>query len=91
MSNEESRETRIKRLRMRAWHRGTKEMDLLLGGWADSHLAEADDAALDLFERVLDEDDHDLYHWISGQRQAPDYMADFAAELASGAAARLVR
>jgi antitoxin CptB len=35
----ETREIRIKRLRMRAWHRGIKEMDLILGGWADSHLA----------------------------------------------------
>lgn len=84
--SDESREIRIKRLRMRAWHRGTKEMDLLLGGWADRNLAGADDSALDLFERVLAEDDHDLYHWISGQRQAPDYMADFARELAKAAA-----
>ena len=87
----ETRDIRIKRLRMRAWHRGTKEMDLLLGGWADAHLDGADDGALDLFERVLEEDDHDLYHWISGQRQAPDYMSKFAAELAEGAASRLLR
>lgn len=85
----ESREVRIKRLRMRAWHRGTKEMDLLLGGWADAELEGADDAALDLFERVLNEDDHDLYQWISGQQRAPDYMAAFARDLAAGAAAKL--
>lgn len=85
----ESREIRIKRLRMRAWHRGTKEMDLLLGGWADKHLAEADSAALDLFERVLEEEDQDLYQWISGQRQAPEYMSEFAKELANGAAASI--
>lgn len=88
---DEPREIRVKRLRMRAWHRGTKEMDLLLGGWADAHLDTADDVALDLFERVLDEDDHDLYHWISGQRQAPDYMSEFARDLAAGAASRLPR
>lgn len=84
----ESRDIRIKRLRMRAWHRGTKEMDLLLGGWADAHLDSADDAALDLFERVLGEEDQDLYQWISGQRPAPDYMAGFARDLAEGAASR---
>ena len=84
----ESRETRIKRLRMRAAHRGTREMDLLLGGWAETHLDAADDAALDLFERVLDEDDHDLYQWISGQRQAPDYMAELAEDMARAAAVR---
>ena len=87
----ESREVRIKRLRMRAAHRGTKEMDLLLGGWAEANLDAADDAALDLFERVLDEDDHDLYQWISGQRQAPDYMAQLAEDLARAAASRLAR
>ena len=79
----ESRETRIKRLKMRAGHRGIKEMDLILGGWAARHLDRADDAGLDLFEQVLAEDDHDLYQWVSGQRQAPDYMRDFAAELAA--------
>ena len=40
----ETRETRLKRIRMRAWHRGIKEMDLILGGWADRNLDGADDA-----------------------------------------------
>ncbi|MGI3185369.1 succinate dehydrogenase assembly factor 2 [Nioella aestuarii] len=84
----EPRDIRIKRLRMRAWHRGTKEMDLILGGWADAHLDGADDAALDLFERVLEEEDQDLYQWVSGQVQAPEYMAEFARVLADGAASR---
>jgi succinate dehydrogenase flavin-adding protein (antitoxin of CptAB toxin-antitoxin module) len=57
----ETREIRIKRLRMRAWHRGIKEMDLILGGWADAHLAALDDTTLDAFEAVLAEADHDLY------------------------------
>ncbi len=84
--NNETREVRIKRMRMRAWHRGIKEMDLILGNWADKNLASADDQELDLFERVLAEDDHDLYGWISGQQEAPDYFAEFAKDLAEGAA-----
>lgn len=68
---QETREIRIKRLRMRAWHRGIKEMDLILGGWADRHLAGADDATLDAFEAVMAEADHDLYQWVSGQAEAP--------------------
>ena len=60
--SDEPREIRLKRLHMRAWHRGTKEMDLILGGWADAHLAGADDAAIDLFERVLEEEDQDHLH-----------------------------
>lgn len=73
----ETREIRLKRLRMRAWHRGIKEMDLILGGWADRHLAEADDATVDQFEAVLAEADHDLYQWVSGQQAAPAGIAPF--------------
>lgn len=85
----EPREIRIKRLRMRAWHRGTKEMDLIMGGWADAHLETSDAATLDLFERVLEEEDQDLYQWVSGQVQAPEYMVEFAKVLADGAASKL--
>ncbi len=78
----ETREIRIKRMKMRAGHRGIKEMDLILGGWANRHLDQANDARLDLFERVLEEDDHDMYQWVSGQSQAPEYMRKFVVELA---------
>lgn len=77
----EPREIRLKRLRMRAWHRGIKEMDLILGGWADLHLATADDATLDQFEAVLEEADQDLYQWVSGQTPAPPALADFLAQI----------
>ena len=70
--SDEPREIRLKRLHMRAWHRGTKEMDLILGGWADTHLAGADDAAIDLFERVLEEEDQDLYRWLIGSDKPAD-------------------
>lgn len=77
----ESRETRIKRLRMRAGHRGIKEMDLILGGWADRHLAKADDATLDAFEAVMAEADQDLYQWVSGQAEAPQALQPFLSRL----------
>ncbi len=76
----DSREIRIKRLRMRAWHRGTREMDLILGQWADAHLAQADERTLDVFETILGESDLDLYQWISGQRAAPEPWAPFLAQ-----------
>lgn len=79
----ETREVRVKRLRMRAWHRGIKEMDLILGSWADAHLAEADDATLDMFETVMAEADHDLYQWVSGQAAPPAQLAAFIARLAA--------
>lgn len=77
----EPREIRLKRLRLRAWHRGIKEMDLILGGWADRNLADADDATLDAFEVVLAEADHDLYQWVSGQGDAPAELAPMVARI----------
>lgn len=66
-----SDETRRKRMRLRAWRRGTREMDLALGRYADRYLAELEGADLDLFEQVLEQDDHALYRWISGQDPEP--------------------
>ena len=66
----ETRETRLKRLKIRSWRRGTKEMDMLLGPYADGPLQTLDDAALDAYEAMLHENDQDLYAWISGARPA---------------------
>jgi antitoxin CptB len=79
----EPREIRLKRLRMRAWHRGIKEMDLILGGWADAHLGALDDPGLDAFEAVLAEADHDLYQWVSGQAEAPGPLAPMLDRIAA--------
>jgi antitoxin CptB len=62
---------RVKRLRYRSWHRGTKEMDLLLGPYADARLAQMDEAELDRFETLIDEADTDLQKWLMGQEPAP--------------------
>lgn len=70
MSDDKTREERIKRLRYRAWHRGTKELDLLIGPFADSHLAGLNVADLGLFERLLEAPEPRLYAWILGQ-EAP--------------------
>lgn len=78
----EDRATRIKRLRMRAWHRGIKEMDLILGGWADRHLDAADAATLDRFEAVMAEADQDLYAWVSGQSAPPEEIAPMLRRIA---------
>ncbi|HUS53811.1 MAG TPA: succinate dehydrogenase assembly factor 2 [Thermohalobaculum sp.] len=68
----ETREIRIKRLSMRSWRRGTREMDLILGGFADSDLAGLEDAAMDAYEALLEENDWDLYYWVTGARVVPD-------------------
>ena len=65
------RETRLRRLRVRSWRRGIREMDLILGGFADAELAGLDDADLDAYERLLEEPDWDLYAWVSGAAEPP--------------------
>ncbi|WP_419827631.1 succinate dehydrogenase assembly factor 2 [Sphingomonas sp.] len=65
------REHHIKRLRFRAWHRGTKEADLLIGGFFDRHHADWDDAAVAWFAAILEEDDVDVMAWAIGTQQAP--------------------
>jgi antitoxin CptB len=64
-------ETRRKRLRFRAWHRGTKEADLLIGPFADAALAAMDHEALDDFETVLRLPDPNLVAWLTGQAELP--------------------
>ena len=63
----ELRETRVKRLAMRSMRRGIKEMDLILSAYATDRLAGMDDAGLTLYDDFLDENDHDLYQWVTGQ------------------------
>ena len=69
------RETRLKRLRIRSWRRGTKEMDLILGPFFDAHGGTLEGATLDLYEVLLAENDQDLYQWFSGQAAVPDRFA----------------
>jgi antitoxin CptB len=65
------RDARIKRLRFRAWHRGTKEADLLIGGFFDRHIATASNDDLRWFEQLLEEQDVDIMAWALGTAQPP--------------------
>jgi antitoxin CptB len=76
---------------MRSWRRGTKEMDLVLGPWADAHLAGLGEAALVLYDAVLEENDQDLVLWVMGTAAAPDRFAGMIAEIAEFARTRLGR
>ena len=62
---------RRKKLRFRAWRRGFREIDLILGGFADAHLATLDESDLQDFEALLDAPDQDVYAWIVGQASIP--------------------
>jgi antitoxin CptB len=60
-----------KRLGFRSWHRGTREIDLLLGRFADACLPGMDAAELELYSRFLNNSDPDIYNWITGQEPVP--------------------
>ncbi|MEM9434573.1 MAG: succinate dehydrogenase assembly factor 2 [Pseudomonadota bacterium] len=68
----EPRDIALKRLRLRSWRRGIKEMDLILGGFADTGLSDLSDTELALYDRMLSENDHDLYAWSSGAQPTPE-------------------
>ena len=85
----ETPEARRKRMTMRSWRRGTKEMDLVLGPFADANLANMSEARLLIYDRMLDENDQDLLPWVLGQADAPDELADLIAEIGIFARNRL--
>jgi antitoxin CptB len=60
-----------RKLAFRAWHRGTREADLLIGSFADRHIGLFDATALGQFERLLGENDPDLYEWMTGRTPVP--------------------
>ena len=70
------REMRLKRARMRAWRRGMREMDLILGSFIDDEGAALDDGALGDFERLIERPDQGLYVWISSPGAVPPEDAD---------------
>ncbi|PZO66700.1 MAG: succinate dehydrogenase assembly factor 2 [Paracoccus denitrificans] len=89
----EDRVTRLKRLGIRSWRRGMKEMDLILGPYSDTELALQDDATLDAYEAMLNENDQELYLWITartrGEAAGPAHLAPLLDQLAAFALIKL--
>lgn len=65
------RELWLKRLSYRSWHRGCKETDLVLGSYCSQKLEGMDTEKLALFEAFLDEDDADIWHWLTDKLPCP--------------------
>ncbi|WP_223145681.1 succinate dehydrogenase assembly factor 2 [Rhodococcus sp. ANT_H53B] len=88
-------EARLKRLRMRSWRRGPKELDLILGPFADSQLERLGPDELDLYEALLAENDQDLYPWITARlgdaRPGPQPLLPILDRVAAFAHDRLAR
>ncbi len=63
---------RRKKILFRAWHRGMREMDLIMGRFAESNIDRMDDATLDVFEALIEVPDRDLLSWITGKEPTPE-------------------
>lgn len=67
----ETLENKRKRLIFRSWHRGTREMDLILGSFAQAHVPGMNKADLAAYDELLMESDPDIYNWYTGREDVP--------------------
>jgi antitoxin CptB len=72
MPTSETPDIRLKRLIYRSWHRGFKEMDLILGNFANERLRALSDSQIDAYERLIDEPDNEIYSWLLEKAETPD-------------------
>lgn len=63
---------RRRKILFRAWHRGMREMDLIMGRFADAEIGTMNEAELDEFERLIEVLDRDLLSWVTGEAPAPE-------------------
>jgi antitoxin CptB len=67
----EGLDPRRRKLLFRAWHRGMREMDLIMGGFADARVEHLSEDELAEFERLIDVPDRELLAWITGEAAVP--------------------
>lgn len=79
---QESSESRMKRLKMRSMRRGIKEMDIILSAYADGHLTRMSEAQITLYDALLEENDQDLYSWVTGQTKPPERFEAMLSQIA---------
>jgi antitoxin CptB len=65
-------DVRRRRILFRSWHRGLREMDLIMGRFADAEIGSLSETDLDEFERLIEVPDADLYRWITGEAETPE-------------------
>lgn len=87
---------RRRRILVRGWRRGIREMDLVIGGFADAEIDRLDDSELDQLEALMAQDDADLLKWLTGEVATPEqfrtplfdrmraYVPDFEPHRSSG-------
>lgn len=64
-------DVRRRRILFRSWHRGMREMDLLMGQFADATISELSDAELDDYELLIEAPDRDIFRWLTGEADTP--------------------
>ncbi|WP_019218647.1 succinate dehydrogenase assembly factor 2 [Bartonella florencae] len=69
--DENQLDVRRRRLIFRAWHRGIREMDLILGHYVDAHIVEMSDKTISELEYIMSFDDRDLLKWVTGEISPP--------------------
>jgi antitoxin CptB len=75
-------DVRRRRILFRAWRRGVRETDLIVGRFADAYIDKFDDDALDNFERLIEVPNASLYAWVVGSEAVPqDYDTDVLRQL----------
>ncbi|MCZ4353039.1 succinate dehydrogenase assembly factor 2 [Roseovarius aestuarii] len=82
-SHIETRDVRLRRMTMRSMRRGIKEMDIILTRFAQTELAGLSAQSLDLYDAILEENDQDLYQWVTGQVPAPARFSDLIRDIAA--------
>jgi antitoxin CptB len=70
-----------KKLLYRSWYRGNKEMDNLLGHYAQAKLTGMDESELDSYIQLMEENDIDLWNWVSGQFPIPPEYTTLMADI----------
>ena len=63
---------RRRKILFRAWHRGMREMDLIMGRFADAQIGTLSETELDEFERLIEVLDRDLLSWVTGEAEVPE-------------------
>jgi antitoxin CptB len=72
----EGLDARRRRVLFRSWHRGMREVDLLLGQFADARIGDLTEEELDQFEHFMDAQDPDIFSWFAGSKPVdPAYAA----------------
>jgi antitoxin CptB len=67
----EGLDIRRRKLLFRSWHRGMREMDLIMGGFADSTVADLAETELVDFERLIEAPDRAILAWVTGEEVVP--------------------